>query len=97
MIHEVMVLDHGGPLLGLIEYASSLKLLLLGSLVARLICPLATGNPWGDRAVFLGALVVVVIVVGVVESSMARLRLLHVPRLLVASSILSVFGIVLAG
>jgi formate hydrogenlyase subunit 4 len=34
--------------------------------------------------------------VGVVESVMARLRLLHVPRLLVAASILSVFGIILA-
>jgi formate hydrogenlyase subunit 4 len=97
MIHEVMVLDHSGPALGLIEYAASLKLLLLGSLVARLILPMATGNPWGDRAVFVAALVVVAVVVGVVESSMARLRLLHVPRLLVASSILSVFGIVLGG
>ena len=97
MIHEVMVLDHSGPALGLIEYAASLKLLLLGSLVARLILPMATGNLWGDRAVFVAALVVVAVVVGVVESSMARLRLLHVPRLLVASSILSVFGIVLGG
>lgn len=97
MVHEVMVLDHSGPLLGLIEYAASLKLLLLGALVARLIYPAASGSVWVDRAVFVVALVGVAVAVGVVESVMARLRLLHVPRLLVAAAILSVFGIVLAG
>jgi hypothetical protein len=33
----------------------------------------------------------------VLESSMARLKLLHVPRLLVTASILAVFGILLGG
>ena len=32
MIHEVMVLDHSGPLLGLVEYASALKLCVLAAL-----------------------------------------------------------------
>jgi formate hydrogenlyase subunit 4 len=96
MIHEVMVLDHSGPLLGLIEYAGALKLLLLSSLVARLVLPMPTGSPWGDRAIFIVGLLAVAVVVGIVESVMARLRLLHIPRLLVDSSILSAFGIVLA-
>jgi formate hydrogenlyase subunit 4 len=96
MIHEVMVLDHSGPLLGLIEYAGALKLLLLSSLVARLVLPMPTGSPWSDRAIFILGLLAVAVVVGIVESVMARLRLLHIPRLLVASSILSAFGIVLA-
>jgi formate hydrogenlyase subunit 4 len=39
--------------------------------------------------------VAVSVVIGVVESTMARLRLTHIPRLLVAACLLSVFGIVL--
>ena len=35
------------------------------------------------------------VVIGVVESIMARLRLTHVPSLLVAACLLSAFGIVL--
>ncbi len=97
MVHEVMVLDHGGPALGFILYGAALKLLLLGTLVARLVVPVSTGNPWLDRGVFLLAVLGVAVAVGVVESVMARLRLLHVPRVLVAATILSVFGIVLAG
>ncbi len=97
MVHEVMVLDHGGPAFGFILYGASLKLLLLSALVARVIAPFSTGGVWGDRAIFVLALLAVAVGVGVVESVMARLRLVHVPRLLVAASILSVFGIVLAG
>ena len=97
MVHEVMVLDHGGPAFGFILYGATLKLLLLSALVARVLLPIVTGNAWPDRLVFVGALFVVAIAIGVVESMMARLRLLHVPRLLVTASILSVFGIVLAG
>jgi formate hydrogenlyase subunit 4 len=39
MIHEVMVLDHGGPDLGLIAYGASLKLWVLGSLVVGMLVP----------------------------------------------------------
>ena len=40
-------------------------------------------------------MLVVAVAVGVVESIMARLRLTHVPVLLVAACLLSGFGIVL--
>lgn len=96
MIHEVMVLDHSGPGLGAILYGAALKLFVLGALVVGVVCPFSTGNPWADWGVFLAAMAGLAVGVGVVESIMARLRLLHVPRLLVAASILSVFGIILA-
>jgi hypothetical protein len=37
----------------------------------------------------------IAVLVGVVESVMARLRLVHVPNLLVAACLLSGFGIIL--
>ncbi len=96
MIHEVMVLDHSGPAFGMILYGAALKLLLLGALIVRLVTPISSGNPWLDWLLFVGAMVGLAALVGIVESTMARLRLLHVPRLLVAASIISVFAIILA-
>jgi formate hydrogenlyase subunit 4 len=96
MIHEVMVLDHSGPALGLILYGAALKFFLLGALIVRLAIPFNTGNPWMDWGIFAIGMVLLAIVVGVVESVMARLRLTQVPSLLVGACILSGFGIVLA-
>ena len=96
MIHEVMVLDHSGPGLGMILYGSALKLFVLGSVVVRIALPFTTGNPWGDWGIFAAGMIALAMVIGVVESVMARLRLLQVPSLLVAACILSGFGIVLA-
>ena len=96
MIHEVMVLDHGGPALGLILYGAALKLFVFGALVVRLAVPVATGSPVaGLGAVRRRRCLAVAVAIGVVESTMARLRLTHVPRLLVAACLLSAFGIVL--
>jgi formate hydrogenlyase subunit 4 len=94
MIHEVMVLDHGGPALGLIEYAAALKLFVLGALVVRIAIPYS-GNPWAAWGIFAGSMMLLAVLIGVVESSMARLRLAQVPILLVAACLLSAFGIVL--
>src|SRR5712692_7715282 len=95
MIHEVMVLDHSGPALGLILYGAAMKLFVFGALVVRLAVPLATGSAWLDWPVFVGEMVAMAVLIGVVESTMARLRLTHVPILLVAACLLSAFGIIL--
>jgi formate hydrogenlyase subunit 4 len=94
MIHEVMVLDHSGPDLALILYGASLKLFLFGALFVRL----ALGFPVQGLAgvgVFLAGIVGFGVLVGVVESTMARLRLVRVPQLLVGASVLSAFSLVL--
>jgi formate hydrogenlyase subunit 4 len=95
MIHEVMVLDHSGPAFGMILYGAALKLFVFAALVVRLALPGATGSPWLDWPVFVGGMVAVAVLVGVVESTMARLRLTHVPALLVAAGLLSGFGLIL--
>jgi len=95
MIHEVMVLDHSGPAFGMILYGAALKLFLFAALVVRLAFPLTTGSPWLDWPVFIGEVLLVAVLVGVVESTMARLRMTQIPVLLAASCLLSAFGIIL--
>jgi formate hydrogenlyase subunit 4 len=95
MVHEVMVLDHSGPALGMILYGAALKLFVFAALIVRLALPFATGNPWLDWGVFVGGMLSVAVVIGVVESSTARLRLPTIPVLLVAACLLSAFGIIL--
>jgi formate hydrogenlyase subunit 4 len=95
MIHEVMVLDHSGPALGMILYGAAIKLFIFGALVVRLVVPWAAVAPWLDWPIFLGGMLGVAVVIGMVESTMARLRMTHVPILLVAASLLSAFGVIL--
>jgi formate hydrogenlyase subunit 4 len=95
MIHEVMVLDHSGPLLGLALYGASVKLLLLSALLLHLVFPVSFGSPVLDWLGFVAGLCAIAVAIGVVESVMARLRLRYVPSLLIASAVLCVFGFVL--
>jgi len=95
MIHEVMVLDHSGPLFGVILYGAAVKLLVLTALVGHVILPFHTAWPVLDWALFAAQLLGLAAVVGVVESVMARLQMRHVPMLLVAACLLCGFGFVL--
>ena len=95
MVHEVMVLDHAGPAFGFIVYGAALKLTVFASLLVLLLTPTHAGSWAVDLAVFAGGLVGVSVVVGLVESSMARLRLVRVPQLLVTATLLAGFAVVL--
>jgi formate hydrogenlyase subunit 4 len=95
MIHEVMVLDHSGPAFGAILYGAALKLFVFAALIVRLALPFATGSPWLDWPILIVGVLLVAVVIGVVESIMARLRMTHVPILLVAACLLSAFGIIM--
>lgn len=93
MIHEVMVLDHGGPDLAFILYGSAVKLMLWSSLLVRLVLPAVPGA--GGWAVWGLGIAAVAAAVGVVESSMARLRLTRVPQLLVVAVCAAAFAVML--
>jgi len=95
MIHEVMVLDHAGPAFGFIVYGAALKLAVFTTLLVTLLVPARSGSPALDFAAFAAGLVGVSVVVGLVESSMARLRLVRVPQLLVTATLLAGFAVVL--
>ena len=89
MIHEVMVLDHSGVELAFIQYGTALKLWLFAALVAGLAIPLRTGEPLLDLVITVAGIFSTAVVVGIVESTMARLRLVRVPQMLLVSLALS--------
>ncbi len=95
MIHEVMVLDHAGPAFGFILYGAALKLAVFETLIVTLLIPYRSGSAALDLTIFAAGLVGVSVVVGLVESSMARLRLVRVPQLLVTATLLAGFAVVL--
>jgi len=95
MVHEVMVLDHSGPDLALIQYGAALKLWLFGALVVNLLLGARPADPLASFGTFLGGQLAFAVAIGLVESTMARLRLVRVPQLLVGASVLSTFALVL--
>ena len=95
MLHEVIVLDHSGILLALVQLAASLKLFLYASLVVRLVVPISPGYAWLDFVLFVVCVIGVAVLLGVVESVMARLRLTLVPHVLAAAGVVAAFGFVL--
>jgi len=95
MIHEVMVLDHSGPDLALIELGSFCKLLFYSSLIARLICPFTPGHPAAAAVLFFAVLALVYAAVGVTESVMARHRMDKVPQFVLTSFALAFFATII--
>ena len=94
MIHEVMALDHAGPDLAFILYSSVLKLWLFAALIVGIIVP-DTGIVWLNLFAGVFGILVLAVVVGVIESIMARLRLVIVPQLLVGAGALAAVAFLL--
>lgn len=71
MIHEVMVLDNSGVDLGFILYANALKMLIFTTLIASIITP-------NSLLGYLAVIFIVAVLIGIIESVTARLRLTHI-------------------
>jgi formate hydrogenlyase subunit 4 len=95
MIHEAMVLDHSGPLLSVILYAASVKLLVLGTVLLHVIAPFQTGLPWLDWPLYVLEILGLAAIIGILESVMARLQMRHVPYLLTGALLFCGFGFIL--
>ena len=95
MIHEAMVLDHSGPDFAFILYSAALKLWVMSALLVGILLPVRTGNLWLDIPAALSGMIFMAALIGVIESIMARLRLLRVPQLLIGAGAISVIGLIL--
>lgn len=95
MIHEVMVLDHSGVDLAYILYGKAVKLFLFGTLVVCVIFTSKTGDLLIDTGFFILEIIGLALLIGIVESTMARLRLNKVPYLLFSAFIFSIIGFII--
>ena len=96
MIHEVMILDNSGFDLGIILYTTHLKFAMYGAIIANLFIgavPLYFSIP-----LFISIQLVFAMIVGILESFMARFRMSHNPQfifILTSVSLLIFFGVLL--
>ncbi len=95
MIHEVMVLDHSGPDLGLIELGSFCKLFFYSTIVSRLILPFGAEITGLSFGLYILGLVIVYMAIGVTESVMARYRMDKVPQFVLTSFALAFFATII--
>ena len=95
MIHEVMVLDHSGVDLAYILYGKAVKLFLFGTLVVCVIFTSKTGDLLIDTGFFILEIIGFALLIGTVESTMARLRLNKVSYLLFSAFIFSIIGFII--
>ena len=99
MIHEAMILEYSGRYLALLEWAAQIKFLVFFSLLANVfvpwgvaveITPGALALAWAALIAKLGILAVVV---AVLETKVAKLRLFRVPELLSVSFLLALLAV----
>jgi formate hydrogenlyase subunit 4 len=97
MIHEVMILDNSGFDLGLLLYATNLKFAMYGALIANLFLTPAF-ELYFSVPIFIITQLLFAVVIGVIESFMARFRMNHNPQYiftLTSMSLLIFLGVLL--
>jgi formate hydrogenlyase subunit 4 len=102
MVHEAMVLEYSGRHLAMIELAASLKLLLYVSLIACIFVPwkIAVSGAGPEAyvigfAAYLAKLAAGGLLLAVVESATAKMRVFRVPQFLGAALMLGLLGTLL--
>ena len=83
MVHEVMILDHSGPELAMLNAGAALKLFIGISVVARLGNPLAGSSSLAATGIHVGLCLAIAIAIGLTESLIARLKLRVIPQYIV--------------
>src|SRR5450432_1631428 len=101
MVHEAMVLEYSGRHLALIEAAAMLKLLLYISLIACIFVPWGmdvAGRPAGfpqGLASYLGKLAAAGMLLGLFETSIAKMRVFRVGEFLGGALLLGLLAVIL--
>ncbi|HEX7285635.1 MAG TPA: NADH-quinone oxidoreductase subunit H, partial [Candidatus Angelobacter sp.] len=100
MIHEAMVLEYSGPALALIEWSQAIKLHLVAALMIGLFAPWGMALTAGPAALAISLalyctkLVCLALVLSLVESSVAKMRMYVVPDFLRVASALALLAVI---
>lgn len=101
MIHEAMLLEYSGRYWGLLHWALLVKQILVFTLFIDLFIPWGIAKEFSGLALLEGSIfyllkvILIGILLAVIETVYAKMRLFKVPKLLAVSMALSVLAIVL--
>lgn len=101
MIHEAMILEYSGKKLALMEWAAANKLVIFTALGANLFFSYGIALSADPLAILIGIAALILkifamcLVIGIIESTMAKFRFFRLPDLLITSFILSGVAIIL--
>jgi formate hydrogenlyase subunit 4 len=99
MIHEAMTLEYSGRYLALIEWAAGLRLLIFFSLLVNMFTPWGVATSLTPAALALAVIVLICklaalgLLVALLETRIAKLRLFRVPELLAVSFVLALLAV----
>lgn len=100
MIHEAMVLEYSGRYLALMEWGSAIKLMVFMTLLANVFAPWGIATDLTFSALLLGTAVFLIkvsglcVVIAMIESMFAKLRLFRLTDLLGLAFILSLLALI---
>jgi formate hydrogenlyase subunit 4 len=100
MIHEAMILEYSGPYLALIEWAASIKQLVLMTLMINVFWPFGLSPAWSASGVLTGLgwlalkLLILSCTVVLVETANAKMRLFRVPELMAVAFTLGALALI---
>lgn len=98
MVHEAMILEYSGRFLALLEWASQIKLMLYGVLIANVFFPWGIAREFTLSAMALGLTAIVLkltmlaLLLVLSEALFAKMRIFRVPEYLSFAFLLSVLG-----
>ncbi len=99
MIHEGMLLEASGRRLAIFMYAAELKLVLVAGLFGAAFLPVGLATDLTPTAVLVALaaavakLVAAAVLLGLLDASLAKLRILALPGLLATASIVAAIGL----
>jgi formate hydrogenlyase subunit 4 len=99
MIHEAMILEYSGRYLALIEWAASLKFMIFLSLLANLFVPWGVATDIAPVALAVAVIALLLklgllsLLIAIIETRVAKLRLFRVPELLGVSFVLALLAV----
>ena len=98
MIHEAMILEYSGRHLGLIEWASQIKLMIYGVLIVNIFIPWGIAQDFSLRSLGIGALslglklIGLTVLLGLSEVILAKMRVFRVQEYLSFAYLLTLLG-----
>jgi hydrogenase-4 membrane subunit HyfE len=104
MVHEAMILEYSGKYLALLEYASSMKLVIFSLLIANFIFPatLADASLWGvgtfSITLFYSLIKIIaaMLALAFIESMMAKMRFYRMSEYFSIAFVVAFLGMIVA-